>query len=93
MALVNTEGNLSLAACNDKKNIHRRQDAPVCFDLTTIAYVARPEFVLSNAAMWDGVVTGVEIPNERAIDIDTPMDFAIARYLIEEWLPSEAGQL
>ena len=63
--------------------INRRQDAPACFDLTPVAYVTRPEFILENSSMWDGNVRGIEIPNERSIDIDTPMDFLIAKFLLE----------
>ena len=63
--------------------ISRRQDAPPCFDLTPVAYVTRPEFILQNSSMWEGNVRGIEIPNERAIDIDTHMDFLIAKCLLE----------
>ena len=62
-------------------NYISRQDAPVGYDVTTLAYVLRPEFVLSNQRYWDGRVKGVEVPPERAIDIDTPLDLEIARFL------------
>ena len=62
----------------------RRQDVPTAFDLTTVAYVTRPDFIRSNNAIWDGRVVGVEIPNERAVDIDTEFDFKIADYLMRE---------
>ena len=63
--------------------VKRRQDAPDCFDLTTVAYVAKPNFILSAKGIWDGKVTTVNIPYERSIDIDNPMDFVIARFLME----------
>jgi len=66
----------------DSKHIRRRQDVPQCYDLTTVAYVTRPEFVLSANGIFEGRVKGVEIPVERAIDIDTELDFKIAEYLI-----------
>ena len=59
----------------------RRQDAPVGFDMTTVAYVLRPKFIMSHQRLWDGKVKGVVVPNERAIDIDTPLDLEIARFL------------
>ena len=62
-------------------NYTRRQDAPIGYDVTTLAYVLRPEFILSNQRYWDGRVKGVEIPPERALDIDTPLDLEIARFL------------
>jgi len=59
----------------------RRQDAPVGYDMATVAYVLRPEFILEKQRLWDGRVKGVEIPPERAVDIDTPLDLEIARFL------------
>ena len=59
----------------------RRQDAPVGYDMATVAYVLRPEFILEKQRLWDGRVKGVEIPPERALDIDTPLDLEIARFL------------
>ena len=38
---------------------------------------------MQNSSMWDGNIRGIQIPNERAIDIDTHMDFLIAKYLLE----------
>lgn len=64
--------------------VKRRQDSQACFDMTTIAYVSRPEFILRASSIWDGSVVGVEIPRERSIDIDNALDFAIARFLMEE---------
>lgn len=68
--------------------INRRQDAPECFDLTTVAYVSRPQFILSANSMWDGNVAGVLIPPERAIDIDNQLDFQIATMIYEHGLQS-----
>ena len=62
-------------------NYTRRQDVPIGYDVTTLAYVLRPEFILEKQRLWDGRVKGVEIPPERALDIDTPLDLEIARFL------------
>ena len=35
--------------------------------------------------MWDGKVAGVEVPVERALDIDTPFDYAIAQFAMDKW--------
>lgn len=59
----------------------RRQDAPRIFDITTVCYVGDPSFILSAKSVFDGRIIGVEIPAERAIDIDTPLDFKIAQFL------------
>ena len=72
----------------DKDTYVRRQDAPKIFNMTTVAYVARPEFIMRNNNIFDGRVKSVIIPNDRAIDIDTMLDFEIAEMLIKKKEPS-----
>jgi N,N'-diacetyl-8-epilegionaminate cytidylyltransferase len=62
--------------------VFRRQDAPVVYDITTVAYAARPAFVLRAAGIFDGRVQAVIVPPERAIDIDTELDFKIAETIL-----------
>ena len=62
--------------------IVRRQDAPDVFDMATVAYVANPEFVLQHDGVFDGKVRAVQIPPERAVDIDTFFDFQLAEFLL-----------
>ena len=67
-----------------KNKISRRQDAPQVYDLTTVAYVLNPEFILNNNSIWNGNVKGILVPKERAIDIDNEFDFRIAEMLLED---------
>lgn len=55
----------------------RRQDVPEVYDMTTVAYVARADFVLSAGRLFDGQVRAVRIPAARALDIDTELDLRI----------------
>jgi CMP-N-acetylneuraminic acid synthetase len=64
--------------------IAHRQNTPVVYDMTTVAYVANPDFVLTKGGLFDGRVRHVYIPPERAIDIDTLLDFRIADFLKKE---------
>ena len=64
----------------------RRQDAPEVFDLTTVCYVGKPSTILTKNSIFEGKVVGVEIPRERAIDIDTKLDFQIAEFLFKSKL-------
>ena len=61
----------------------RRQDTPEVFDLTTVCYVGKPSTILAKNSIFEGKVAGVEIPRERAIDIDTELDFQIAEFLFK----------
>jgi len=64
------------------ERIHRRQDAPATFDVGTVAFVARPDFVLRSDSLYDGRVRAVPVPPERNLDIDTELDFAFAEFLL-----------
>lgn len=59
----------------------RRQDAPIVFDMTTVAYVARPRFILEHSDLFAGRVKSVIVAKERAVDIDDALDFKIAELL------------
>jgi N-acylneuraminate cytidylyltransferase len=67
--------------CNNKKKIFRRQDAPQCYDLTTVCYVFRPNYIMKNKNIFRGKTGFVLIPKERAIDIDDKFDYKIANFL------------
>lgn len=62
----------------------RRQDVPETFDITTVAYVVRPEFIFKHNSLFEGKVKSVVVPKERAVDIDDYWDFKFAEVLLEE---------
>ena len=81
MVQQDNTGALRLLIRDKRNSIVNRQTAPKSYDLSTVAYVTSPNFILNNSSIWDGHVVGVEIPPERAIDIDTLLDFEIAEFL------------
>lgn len=62
--------------------VARRQDSPEVFDITTVVYVVRPDFIMTNYGLFSGSVSTVKIPKERAVDIDDIYDFYMAETLI-----------
>ena len=64
--------------------LSRRQDCPKAYDITTLAYAARPSFVLNKKSIFEGRVRQVIVPKERSIDIDTLLDFEIAEYMFKK---------
>jgi N-acylneuraminate cytidylyltransferase len=64
--------------------VYRRQAAPVVYDMTTVVYAARPQFILNATSMFSGKVKAITIPPERAVDIDTELDFRIAEFIMSE---------
>lgn len=82
MVTNNADGTVGLVI-PPKSSISRRQDAPTVYDMTTVAYVASTRFVLNHNALFEGRVRSVYVPTERAIDIDTVLDFQIAECLLK----------
>ena len=62
--------------------VARRQDAPLVYDMATVCYVANSKFVMTRNTIFEGRVKAVHVPTERAIDIDTLLDFQIAESLL-----------
>ena len=81
MVKANLDGTVGLVNPS-QSTIARRQDAPVVYDMATVCYVANPEFVMTHNATFEGRVKAVLVPVERAIDIDTLLDFQIAECLL-----------
>ena len=68
------------------EGIHHRQDAPTVYDMTTVAYVLRSDFIMEEQGIFSGKTAAVEVPKERAIDIDTLNDFEIAELFMKKRL-------
>ena len=81
MVKTNPEGTYDLV---DKSflSVARRQDAPIVYDMATVCCVANSEFVLASASIFEGRVGAIHVPIERAIDIDSLLDFQVAEYLL-----------
>lgn len=62
----------------------RRQDVPPVYDITTVAYVARPDFILRHTQLFEGRVRPVIVPKERAVDIDDGYDFKLAQVILNQ---------
>ena len=80
MVRISSEDKISLI--ENKGKILRRQDAPIIYDMTTVAYVSTAQHILKTKSLWEGVVKAVEIPFERSIDIDNKIDYEFANFLL-----------
>jgi len=83
MIRLDAEGRVSIAV-EPPANYVRRQDAPQLYDMCTVAYVVRSEFALQQHSLWSGRIGAVEIPEERALDIDTPFDLRVAELILND---------
>ena len=77
MVKIEKDGYASLLI-EDKQAYYRRQDVPNSYDLTTLAYVAKPDFILRTKNLFSGKIKVFLVPRERSIDIDSKFDFVIA---------------
>jgi N-acylneuraminate cytidylyltransferase len=65
-------------------NYTRRQDVPQTFDVTTIAYSGYSKYILETSELFSGRIFASLINEERAIDIDSELDFQLAEFLFKK---------
>jgi CMP-N-acetylneuraminic acid synthetase len=65
------------------KKIYRRQDSPLVYDMTTVAFVTDPQFIMQNKSIFNGRVKAVEVPVDASIDIDSLFDFKMAEFFFK----------
>ncbi len=80
MVKIKTSGFCELVGKGE--GISRRQDAPEVFDITTVAYAVRTHFIENSDSLFEGRLRCVEVPKERAVDIDDRLDLEWARFLM-----------
>lgn len=82
------DGYVRLVCDRPAGGVHRRQDAPSVYDVTTVAYAARAGYILEATSLLQGKVRAVVVPECRAWDIDTEMDLKVAEFLMTLTAPS-----
>jgi CMP-N-acetylneuraminic acid synthetase len=83
MLRIDSEGICQLAITGEEK-VSRRQDSIPVYDMTTVCYVAEPEYIEKSNGILDGIVRAVHIPRSRSIDIDTMLDFEFAEFIFQK---------
>ncbi len=66
------------------KGIHRRQDAPDVYNISTVCYIINTKYLEKTSNIFNKNVGMVEIPQARAIDIDDKLDLFIANKIYEK---------
>ena len=57
---------------------------PIVYEINTVMYLMKTNFILSKSHYFDGKIIGVNVPYPRNIDIDDKFDLEIARYFYNE---------
>lgn len=80
MLIKNENSEYQLAGLNTV-NYGGRQQAPKVYSITTVCYAARSEYIMKANSILEGKIGVFHVPPERAIDIDTQLDFDFANFL------------
>lgn len=63
-----------------------RQQAPKVYEHAAATYVLDPAYLKRSSGLFEGRVLPHVVPTERSVDIDSPIDFKIAEFLMSERL-------
>jgi CMP-N-acetylneuraminic acid synthetase len=67
-----------------KGTYFRRQDAPESYQLTTVCFVAKPEYLLSCEHIFEGKVGLHVVDDVSGLDIDNDIDLKLANLIHDE---------
>lgn len=65
-----------------QKPILRRQDSPKCYDMNASIYIWKREALLENDSVFVPNTGLFIMPEERSVDIDTPLDFEFVEFML-----------
>ena len=61
-----------------------RQQAPQVFDMNASIYIWSRDFLIKEDDLFSGKLRFYEMPEDRSIDIDSPLDWEIVKMLMEK---------
>lgn len=67
-----------------EKPVVRRQDTPKCYDINGSVYVWQRQTLLENDVLFLDRTQVYVMPEDRSIDIDTPLDFMIVEQIMAQ---------
>jgi N-acylneuraminate cytidylyltransferase/CMP-N,N'-diacetyllegionaminic acid synthase len=82
MVEVDDDGYASLSKTTDTA-ITRRQDTPTVYEMNASIYVFERDFLMETGSVHGDRTRIAEMPPERSIDIDRPIDLAFVEFLLE----------
>ena len=80
---VNKNGQVSLSKQLDKQVV-RRQDSPLCYDMNASIYIWKREALLNNNTLFTEKTGIYVMPEEYSQDIDSELDFKIVELIMNE---------
>jgi CMP-N,N'-diacetyllegionaminic acid synthase len=76
------EGNRVLPYCAEEVEGTRRQDLPTAYKRSGAVYAMKRDLIMKEDKLYGDYIAGYVVPKERSIDIDTPLDWEKAEYML-----------
>ena len=77
------EGDKVLSYCLEEVEGIRRQDIPIAYRRSGAVYAMKRDLLIKDNRLYGDFVVGYIVPKERSIDIDEPIDWIRAEYMLE----------
>ena len=84
MVTINRESQQVRLVNEPKTKIYNRQAAPVVYDVSTVTFIIKCEFLLKSSSIYDGITRALVLPRSHCLDIDTEDDIEYADYLLRK---------
>jgi N-acylneuraminate cytidylyltransferase len=68
----------------DRSEVSRRQDLPAVYALNGALFLAKSEWLLEHGGFIGPETLGYVMPPDRSVDIDTPQDWRLVEFLIQQ---------
>jgi len=78
------EGNDVLPYCMEEKEGTRRQDFPIAYKRSAAVYAMRRDLIMKDNKIFGDNIVGHIVPKDRSIDIDEPLDWLKAEYMLND---------
>jgi N-acylneuraminate cytidylyltransferase len=82
MVTINETTNQVRLVNEPAKRIYNRQAAPQVYDVSTVAFIIKCDYLLEATSIYDGETRAVILPKTHCVDIDTEDDIAYAEFLL-----------
>ncbi|MBU3925951.1 acylneuraminate cytidylyltransferase family protein [Patescibacteria group bacterium] len=84
MRIKKLEGDRVLDYCMAEQEGIRRQDLPTAYKRSGAVYAMQRNLLMEQNRLYGNYNVGLAVPQERSIDIDEPMDWLKAEYMLKE---------
>ncbi len=81
--MIELKKNIPTLSKKIKKNILRRQDAPVVYDMNASIYIWKKKYLMKTNKLFSNKTTFYEMPFNRSIDIDSLHDLESVKYFMK----------